>query len=218
MSIKRHNTRGGFTLIELLFAMALLGFMLTITVTTFIGVFRFYNWSNYTRQTQQQSRNLVETITREIRFQKVVSTGKDTPSSVTIDYDNSICLNDPTDTQKSKKILQHFAPRVEVIKVEYNRANCNTSPSINPPLVANSTVLGGGNQLRIGRLSFEQVYGATGPPAPGASQIDPSVIVDLRVATGANAVAATGGGYVCDPLDNFCGTANFTTVVNGKHP
>lgn len=210
MSKAINKKKSGFTLIELLFALALLGFMLTIGISTFIGVFRFYNWSTNIRQSQQQARSLMETLTREIRLQKVVRTYQAVPPGVTIDYDNGICLNSPEDPQKSKSILLHFSGRIEVIKTEYTQSNCVSSSALTP------TVIAGGDQLRVGRLSFSQVFGAR--PVAGTIQVDPSVIIDLRVATGARAEVAPGGGFTCPPADSFCGTANFITAVNGKHP
>ena len=205
MKTIKHHKRAGFTLIELLFAMALLGFMLTITISTFIGVFRFYNWSNYTRQTQQQARSLMETLTREIRFQPVVRVY----DSASMGYNNAICVNS-TDNKSSKRIAQQTT---QVVKIEYNIPECGLNlgslpaGSAGPPII-----LASGPQLRIGSLRFAEILGYN-----GASTNNPSVRMHLQVATGTLAVP-TGGGFVCNPGDNFCGTADFTTVVNGRQP
>ena len=42
------NGTKGFTLIELVFATTLLGIMLTLILSTFVGVFRFYVWAGTT--------------------------------------------------------------------------------------------------------------------------------------------------------------------------
>jgi prepilin-type N-terminal cleavage/methylation domain-containing protein len=70
---KKNIRKNGFTLVELLFACAILGFMLTITLTTFIGVFRFYLWARTTRTTQEAARQTLNTITREVQSNQISS-------------------------------------------------------------------------------------------------------------------------------------------------
>jgi prepilin-type N-terminal cleavage/methylation domain-containing protein len=188
--------RGGFTLIELVFAIALLGFMLTITLSTFIGVFRFYNWSNTTRQSQQQARTLLETLTREIRLKKVVSsTG------------NSICLR-PVDQPATSESINLSSNNV--VMQTFGTADCSgvggTSTTLNGP------------RLVVQSLSFGIVYGAQGiPVVAGGTKINPTVVIGLNTIIG-NAVALPGGGIGCATTDNFCSTAKYNTAVNGLAP
>lgn len=70
-SSTNHSKTKGFTLIELLFATIILGVMLTMTITTFIGVFRFYTWAGTTRVNQQNARQIIDDISRLISSRTV---------------------------------------------------------------------------------------------------------------------------------------------------
>lgn len=69
---KSRKNLPGFTLLELLFAIILLGVMLSITLVAIIGMLRFYVFSNQVRQNQENGRNVLDTMTREIRFGKLL--------------------------------------------------------------------------------------------------------------------------------------------------
>lgn len=71
--------KNGFTFIELLFAITLLGFMITMVMTTFIGIFRIYAWSNITTNNQFLARQTMDNLNREIASStSIVTTGPNT--------------------------------------------------------------------------------------------------------------------------------------------
>ena len=70
--IRVRTKPAGFTLIELVFAITILGIMLSLAMVATIGMLRFYVFSNQVRQNQENGRNMLDTMTREIRFGQLV--------------------------------------------------------------------------------------------------------------------------------------------------
>ena len=92
--LRKHQS--GFTFVELIFAITIMGSMLAIAMVVVIGTLRFYVFSNQVRQNQENGRNIVDTMTRELRFGELVipsATGSPlSPSS-------EICIVDDTNKQ-----------------------------------------------------------------------------------------------------------------------
>jgi len=92
--LRKHQS--GFTFVELIFAITIMGSMLAIAMVVVIGTLRFYVFSNQVRQNQENGRNIVDTMTRELRFGELVipsATGSPlSPSS-------RICIVDDTNKQ-----------------------------------------------------------------------------------------------------------------------
>ena len=93
--LRKHQS--GFTFVELIFAITIMGSMLAIAMVVVIGTLRFYVFSNQVRQNQENGRNIVDTMTRELRFGELVmpsATGSppsricivDDPNKQLIDY------------------------------------------------------------------------------------------------------------------------------------
>jgi prepilin-type N-terminal cleavage/methylation domain-containing protein len=182
------TTRRGFTLVELLFACAILGFMLTITLVTFIGVFRFYLWSRTTRTTQEASRQVLNTMTREIQARQIVS-----PVG-----GSSLCLKDPvaTPTEKSLKLFL----RANTIQTQsYTDVACQNATAGSAPTIISA------NAVSITSLTFAQVNG----PGPDVAK---SVTIDMQATNGIPETTGPNAGK-CRPTDNFCDQASFTTAV-----
>ncbi len=185
--------KNGFTLIELLFSIALIGFMLTIMLTTFIGVFRFYNWSKTTRNTQVAARSVMDIITKEVRAGKITAT-----------YGGGMCVN-----RTDGFLINDIPVKSELINTNptnqfqiqyFSNLDCYAPGGVTPirtDTISSSTV-------NIINPNFTLVNG----PVSGVSNAPKSVVVSFTVVNGTPAADGK-----CTPSDNFCDTANFTTAV-----
>lgn len=89
--LRKHQS--GFTFVELIFAITIMGSMLAIAMVVVIGTLRFYVFSNQVRQNQENGRNIVDTMTRELRFgELVIPSATGSPLS-------EICIVDDTNKQ-----------------------------------------------------------------------------------------------------------------------
>lgn len=195
---KKIIQNSGFTLIELLFSIALIGFMLTIMLTTFIGVFRFYNWSKTTRNTQVAARSTLDTITKEIRTGKIYSV---TGSKMCVNRTDGLVINS---LPVKSELIQLNGTRFEILY--FSGDNCSVS--------------GGSTLLQTDVVSSADVKFATpvsgsvfrlvkGPAPDTPTNPKPqSVIVSFRAVNGQPAADGK-----CAPSDNFCDISTFTTAV-----
>ncbi len=88
----RTHHQPGFTFVELLFAIVIMGTMLSLTMVVVVGMIRFYVFTNQQRQNQENGRNVLDSITRDIRFGTLI-----TPVVNDFSANDSICvLNPPT--------------------------------------------------------------------------------------------------------------------------
>lgn len=204
--MKKKNTHSsGFTLIELLFATAILGFMLTITLTTFIGVFRFYVWSGVTRTNQSASRELLSTITRDVAERNIVSVGN------TINGQNtSVCLAQTTPGSTITTIKLEQAGTT-ITSTQYSDNTCS-SP------IAGTTVVISNPTMNVSSLGFEKIDGALNNPL--LSSPDPSQqlllrsSLQIRLTTTNGTVDTTTG--KCRPADSFCDQSSYVTAVTER--
>ena len=94
----RLKKQPGFTFIELLFAIVVMGVMFSLALVVFVGMLRFYVFAGSVRQNQENGRNVLDTITREARFAKLV-----TPTQAG-QTTNKLCFFDPN----TKKIIGYL--------------------------------------------------------------------------------------------------------------
>jgi prepilin-type N-terminal cleavage/methylation domain-containing protein len=83
----------GFTFVELLFAIVVMGTMFSLALVVFVGMLRFYVFAGTVRQNQENGRNVMDSISRDIRFEQLVYPNATTNSSSTL------CVYNPN-TQK----------------------------------------------------------------------------------------------------------------------
>ena len=207
----------GFTLIELLFATVILGTMITLTMITFIGVFRFYIWSRTTRNNQIAARQAMETMTREIE------------GSVVIDDSGNgdkkrLCLKDPT-TGKGKKIgLLSNAAGGEFTFAAGDTVNATTVYSQEFTVELVNGVLGcktpqgtataiSNPSMKVSILQFNFINTSinTAYLTANPAQFRESTTIDMTVVNGV--VGVTG---ICNVGDNFCDVAKYITAVAGQ--
>lgn len=193
-SIARQLTKNtqGFTLIELVFATTLLGIMLTLILSTFIGVFRFYVWAGTTRVNQEYSRQLIDDISRTIQTKKITSVGA-APSN--------ICLsNYDTEPIGSTKIQ---LDGTVVNNYSYNTIDC-TGAVVSTKAISNPN-------MKINTLNFVMIYGAYNNVEPAAT-LKKSTTIQMTTTNGI--VDPTT--LKCRVGDNFCDQATFNTAVSER--
>lgn len=184
------NETKGFTIIELVFATTLLGIMLTLILSTFVGVFRFYVWAGTTRVNQEYARQLVDDISRTIQTKKIYSATT-----------GSICLNNyVTDPIGSTKI--------ELVGTVVNYNNYNVYDCSG---AASSIQAVSNPNLKINNLNFTKVYGAYNNSEPDTG-LKNSAIIYLKTTNGIVDPATT----KCRLGDNFCDQAEFITAVSER--
>ena len=211
----------GFTLIELLFATVILGTMITLTMITFIGVFRFYIWSRTTRNNQIAARQAMETMTREIE------------GSVVIDDSGNgdkkrLCLKDPT-TGKGKKIGLLGATGTEftfatgitgsattiysqefTLELVNGVLICKTAQNTTPTAISNPNMKVSILQFNFINTSINSTY-----PSLNPAQFRESTTIDMTVVNGGVITSGPDSGK-CKIGDNFCDVASYTTAVAGQ--
>ncbi len=192
----RTRSSQGFTLIELIFSIALISFMLTTVLVTFLGVFRFYLWSQTINANQISSRQLLTNLSKDIQSGVVDSAGV-----------GSICINTPNSIE-AKSIYYFLDVNHQVHKKLISSPNCNPLNLVSEEIISNPT-------LTVDRLDFGVVRGATGnscssPTTDCKPPLRQSVTINLDITNGFPD-AVTGK---CKPGDNFCNQASFITAVN----
>ena len=187
------TSKNGFTLIELIFSIALISFMLTTVLVTFLGVFRFYLWSQTINANQISSRQLLTNITKDIQSGVVDSAGA-----------GSICINTPNSIE-AKSIYYFLDANHQVHKKLLGSPSCSPLNLVSEEIVSNPS-------LTINLLDFAVVRGATGNRCLSSICTPPlrqTVTINLEVTNG---LPDTTG--KCKPSDNFCNQAFFITAAN----
>jgi prepilin-type N-terminal cleavage/methylation domain-containing protein len=204
----------GFTLIELLFATVILGTMITLTMITFIGVFRFYIWSRTTRNNQIAARQVMETMTREIGANAVIGLGDD---------NRRICLKDPTTGNGRKIGLLSSATGQEftgtsgstttIYSQEFQITIVNNKPGCNIPKVDSTATAISNANMKVSELKFNFINTSINStyPSLNPAQFRESTTIDMTVVNGA--VDSTDR---CKVGDNFCDVASYSTAVTGR--
>jgi|688.fasta_scaffold474688_2 prepilin-type N-terminal cleavage/methylation domain-containing protein len=64
----KYRKNKGFTFVELMFAVVVMGTMFALAMVVIVGMLRFYVFASTVRQNQENGRNLLDTINREMRF------------------------------------------------------------------------------------------------------------------------------------------------------
>jgi prepilin-type N-terminal cleavage/methylation domain-containing protein len=206
----------GFTLIELLFATVILGTMITLTMITFIGVFRFYIWSRTTRNNQIAARQAMETMTREIEANAVIDDSGNADKK-------RLCLKDPT-TGKGKKIGLLSSPTGQeftgtsgstttIYSQEFQITIVNNKPGCNIPKVDSTATAISNANMKVSELKFNFINTSINStyPSLNPAQFRESTTIDMTVVNGA--VDSTDR---CKVGDNFCDVASYSTAVTGR--
>ncbi len=71
--MNKHRKNKGFTFVELMFAIVVMGTMFALALVVIVGMLRFYVFASSVRQNQENGRNLLDTINREVRFGELLA-------------------------------------------------------------------------------------------------------------------------------------------------
>ena len=189
----------GFTLIEHLFSIIILGFMLTIVMTTFVGVFRFYVWSTTTRNNQAYARQTLDTVTREISSHRIYY---DTATKT--NPDTAICLVDPNDPNPTLSEAISFTNSTVVIE-QHNNGTCTSVISGSTKVISNPNMNVLSDVLKSNFMlinnSINNSYNPQG--------YHKSVVINMTVVNGVLSSSTNS----CRSGDVFCDKSVFVTAT-----
>lgn len=195
---KLKNNKSGFTLIELIFATVLISMMFTIMITTFIGVLRFYTWSNVTRKNQESTRQLTDVMTRLINSKKIGEVGAD---------GSSICLL-PANTGSSDLPVKIYLDNYQVKLQKYDIPTPPEGETLQPSdycqdgqIKTSELVLLSDPQMKIASLQFKIVLGSNLP------------LLKHKLSTTIKIKSINGQSNSCAEGDNFCDQTEYTTAA-----
>lgn len=220
--IVSHKQNKGFTLIELLFATVILGTMITLTMITFIGVFRFYIWSRTTRNNQIAARQTMETMTREIEGSVVIDDSGNADKK-------RLCLKNPT-TGKGKKIgLLSSTAGAEFTFTAGTTGSATTIYSQEFTVELVNGVLGcktaqglataiSNTNMKVSKLEFNFINTSinTSYLSANPAQFRESTTIDMTVVNGGVIIGTGDDNGKCKVGDNFCDVASYSTAVAGQ--
>ncbi|MEI6581917.1 MAG: prepilin-type N-terminal cleavage/methylation domain-containing protein, partial [bacterium] len=195
----RASTRPGFTFIELLFAIVVMGTMFALALVVFVGMLRFYVFAGSVRTNQENARNVLDTISRDVRFGQLIEPLDSTPSS-------TLCVYKKAD---------HTVVKYEKLSGSnvINKSTSGTTHDSVPADCTTSTVTDFGTaqsvfNTRATAAAFvvTKIRGAGTTVYPGVL----SVTIRLQVITG----TADATGIACATKDIYCNSLTLNTAVN----
>lgn len=206
----------GFTFVELLFAIVVMGTMFSLALVVFTRMLSFYVFAGSVRQNQENSRNLLDSISREIRFGQLLTPSDTAPTQA------EICIYSP----ESKKTLLYKFESNQINKYEskitfetYKAAldnigvgtatACNPSPdtniSIKSSLLASSSV-------KVVGFNVIRTQGAKSQAFTTAK----AVTINLKSITKSSTNPPLVGGVDCANNDIYCNSLILNTAINIK--
>lgn len=197
----KHSKNQGFTIIELMFAIVILGGMLSLTMVIIVGMLRFYVFAGQVRKNQANGRETLDSITREIRFGKLISPSGSTATQEVCVFDksnNRVVLYKKTGTSLKKTIYTYNS--------NVDPANCND--------VAGGSLAGKTKEVKDINLSKMFVTKFDITKTQGASfevnKNAAAVIINYQFLTG----APDATGAACETKNIFCSQLGYQTAIN----
>ena len=197
----KHSKNQGFTIIELMFAIVILGGMLSLTMVIIVGMLRFYVFAGQVRKNQANGRETLDSITREIRFGKLISPSGSTATQEVCVFDksnNRVVLYKKTGTSLKKTIYTYNS--------NGDPANCND--------VAGDSLYRKGKEVKDINLSKMFVTKFDITKTQGASfevnKNAAAVIINYQFLTG----APDASGAACETKNIFCSQLGYQTAIN----
>lgn len=197
----KHSKNQGFTIIELMFAIVILGGMLSLTMVIIVGMLRFYVFAGQVRKNQANGRDTLDSITREIRFGKLISPSGSTATQEVCVFDksnNRVVLYKKTGTSLKKSIYTYNS--------NVDPANCNEG--------VGDSLYGKGKEVKDINLSKMLVTKFDITKTQGASfevnKNAAAVIINYQFLTG----AADASGAACETKNIFCSKLGYQTAIN----
>jgi len=196
----------GFTFVELLFAIVVMGTMFSLALVVFIGMLRFYVFAGTVRQNQENSRNVLTSISKEIRFGELLvpNTSQLSGNSVCVynnDTNKTVLIEFSSNTIKKYESKSTFAT-LALAKTQLSSSACSisdTQSDIYNLLPPNSYVVSFNINLTRGAKSeaFTDVAAVT--------------INLVNITKSSNSVLVDGN--KCNPKDIYCNSLTLNTAV-----
>ena len=189
------RTHPGFTFIELLFAIVVMGTMFALALVVFVGMLRFYVFAGSVRTNQENARNVLDTISRDVRFGQLIEPSGSSSS-------NTLCVYKKADRTVVKYELTDGAINKSTSAATYDSApaNCTTVTNFGPAQSVFNT------KATAAAFVVSKVGGAGSTAYPTVS----SVIIRLQVITG----TPDSTGLACASNNIYCNSLTLNTAVN----
>ena len=194
--LRKHQS--GFTFVELIFAITIMGSMLAIAMVVVIGTLRFYVFSNQVRQNQENGRNIVDTMTRELRFGELVM------PSATGSPPSRICIVDDT----NKQLIDYKLDDTNLVRttLSYSPGFLSCDEDLNPAKLTKIITSGPINldKMKVSNFSVVRTSGARGGNGKASA-----VTIGLSYTTG---LPKTDG--KCATGNIYCSGLTLNTAIN----
>lgn len=194
----RASTRLGFTFIELLFAIVVMGTMFALALVVFVGMLRFYVFAGSVRTNQENARNVLDTISRDVRFGQLIEPSAAVPTG------NTLCVYKKAD----RTVVKYEKPFASNVINKYTSGATYDSAPAN---CATTTVTNFGTaqsvfNTRATATVFDvmKVAGSKPTAYPGVLSVE----IRLQIITG-NSVNGS-----CATKDIYCNSLTLNTAVN----
>lgn len=153
MPRNKKNNQSGFTLVEMLVAVAIFALFLSISASSLVGVIKLEQKTNVLRQTQQNARYILETISREARSAngEINSYGERIAPAYSFDSTYSRLTITSTDLSVGKVSQKDYYTSGNVIMFDTRTKNINDSSYTS---VDTGVALNNPNDITITSLSF----------------------------------------------------------------
>ena len=196
----KHSKNQGFTIIELMFAIVILGGMLSLTMVIIVGMLRFYVFAGQVRKNQANGRETLDSITREIRFGKLISPSGSTATQEVCVFDksnNRVVLYKKTGTSLKKTIYTYNS--------NVDPANCN---DVAGSLAGKTKEVKDINlsKMFVTKFDITKTQGASFEVNKNAA----AVIINYQFLTG----APDASGAACETKNIFCSQLGYQTAIN----
>ncbi len=186
------RTRPGFTFIELLFAIVVMGTMFALALVVFVGMLRFYVFAGSVRTNQENARNVLDTISRDVRFGQLIE-----PSGTA--SSDTLCVYKKADRKVVKYVLVSGVLSKSTSTATYDPAPANCTITFDTAQSVFNT------RATAAAFVVTKVGGSSPKVYPTAS-----VTIKLQVITGTPAT----GGITCVTKDIYCNSLTLNTAVN----
>ncbi len=196
----KQRTQSGFTLLELLFAIILMGTMLSIALVAIIGMLRFYVFSNQVRQNQENGRNMLDTMTREIRFGSLLFPKDNNPKS------DRVCIMD----KSNNRLIQYQFSAPNLLRSTYSYSK--TTPPTDCTTSGGATLVTPGKVVNLDKMRVVAFESAKTKGADIEVNTDvAAVLLKLSYITGQ---PDSSDPSKCKTADIYCSNLTLNTAVN----
>ena len=194
------RTHPGFTFIELLFAIVVMGTMFALALVVFVGMLRFYVFAGSVRTNQENARNVLDTISRDVRFGQLIEPSGSSSS-------NTLCVYKKADRTVVKYVLT-TSNTLGVTTTGFSRSTLAEQSSLPTNCDGDGFVESSVFNTKATAAAFAvtKLGGASNTVYPTVS----SVIIRLQVITG----NPDSTGLACASNNIYCNSLTLNTAVN----